>query len=100
VKNQGFRIEDEMIIANLVNKLFYFYFLLIILRVFLTWIPNLDWYAQPAKFLRDITDPYLDFFKNFIPPFGGIDFSPIIALLVLQIIQIFLTNIIAAVIPL
>ncbi|MER3588393.1 MAG: hypothetical protein C4322_09720, partial [Mastigocladus sp. ERB_26_1] len=33
-----------------------------------------------------ITDPYLNIFRNIIPPLGGIDFSPILAFLVLNII--------------
>ena len=88
-----------MIVANFVNKLFYFYFLLIILRVFLSWIPNLDWYAQPARTLKNITDPYLGVFQNFIPAFGGLDFSPIVAIIVLQILQIIVYNIISTVLP-
>ena len=84
-------------IVNIIDKLFYFYFLILILRIFLTWIPSIDWYKQPVKFICDISDPYLDIFKSFIPPFGGLDFSPIIALLALQIIQILVTNIVAAI---
>ena len=74
-------------IERLVNDLFYIYYLIIIIRIFLTWIPTIDLDAQPMKLMRDITDPYLNFFRAFIPPFGGLDFSPIIALLVLNILQ-------------
>lgn len=81
-----------MDIIRIVNNLFYFYFLLIILRIFLTWIPTIDWSKQPIKTVREITDVYLDFFRLFIPPFGGLDFSPIIAIIVLQILQISVTS--------
>lgn len=74
-------------IEHIVNDLFYIYYLIIIIRIFLTWIPTIDWDAQPMKLMHDITDPYLNFFRAFIPPFGGLDFSPIIALLVLNILQ-------------
>ena len=76
-----------MYITKIVNNIFYFYFLLIILRIFLTWIPSIDWYQQPFKFIREITDFYLDIFRRFIPPLGGLDFSPIVALIVLQILN-------------
>jgi len=74
-------------LAQLVSNIFYFYGVLIIIRIFLTWIPTLDWDAQPIKTLRQITDVYLDLFRSFIPPVGGLDFSPIVALIVLQIIS-------------
>jgi YggT family protein len=37
-------------------------------------------------FLRDVCEPYLRIFRRLIPGFGGIDFSPILAILTLQII--------------
>jgi YggT family protein len=37
-------------------------------------------------FLRDVSEPYLRIFRRFIPPLGPIDISPIIAILVLQIV--------------
>ena len=36
-----------MSIAALVNDIFNVYFWLIIVRIFLTWIPSIDWYSQP-----------------------------------------------------
>jgi YggT family protein len=38
-------------------------------------------------FLRDVCEPFLRIFRRVIPSFGGIDFSPILAILVLQIIN-------------
>ena len=37
-------------------------------------------------FLRDVCEPYLGLFRRFIPPLGPIDISPIVAILVLQIV--------------
>ncbi len=34
-------------------------------------------------FLRDVCEPYLRIFRRVLPSFGGIDFSPIIAIIVL-----------------
>lgn len=84
-----------MYIVKIVNNIFYFYFLLIILRIFLTWIPSIDWNQQPMKSIREVTDMYLNIFRRFIPPIGGLDFSPIIAIIVLQIIQVLVVNILA-----
>lgn len=70
-----------------INNIFNLYFFLIILRIFLTWIPSINWSAQPWNTLRDICDVYLNLFRKFIPTIGGLDFSPIVALLVLQLAQ-------------
>ena len=77
-----------------VNNIFNMFYVLIILRIFMSWIPNIDWEQQPVKFIREITDTYLEIFRRIIPPLGGLDFSPIIAIIVLQIIQGFITSII------
>lgn len=74
-------------IANGINNIFNLYFFLIILRIFLSWIPSIKWENQPFRTIREITDMYLNLFRRIIPPFGGLDFSPIVALLVLQIVQ-------------
>lgn len=87
-----------MYIVKIVNNIFYFYYLLIILRIFLTWIPNIDWHQQPIKSIREVTDMYLDIFRRLIPPAGGLDFSPIIALIALQVIQILVTSVLASIV--
>ncbi len=61
-----------MYIVKIVNNIFIFYFLLIILRIFLTWIPSIDWNQQPIKSVREVTDMYLNIFRRFVPPFGGL----------------------------
>ena len=86
-----------MFAVKVVNNIFHLYFGLIILRIFLTWIPSINWFEQPFKTVREITDIYLDVFRRFIPPFGGLDFSPIIAIIVLQVIQSVVVNIMASI---
>lgn len=76
-----------MYFATVINDLFNIYFWIIIVRIFLTWIPSIDWYSQPFKFLALISDIVLEPFRRIIPPLGGLDFSPIVALLFLQFLQ-------------
>lgn len=76
-----------MFAIKIINNIFYFFYGLIILRIFLTWIPSIDWNQQPLKSIREVTDMYLDIFRRLVPPVGGLDFSPIIALIVLQVLQ-------------
>lgn len=74
-------------VTKIINQLFTFYYLLIIIRIFLTWIPSINWESQPFNWVRGATDSYLNIFRRIIPPLGGLDFSPIIALIVLQLLQ-------------
>ncbi len=74
-------------IVHGINNIFNIYFFLIILRIFLSWIPSIQWEKQPWLTLQEITDIYLNLFRRWIPPIGGLDFSPIVALIVLQILQ-------------
>lgn len=63
------------------------YLFLLIARILLSWFPNVDWFSQPFATLSQLTDPYLNLFRSIIPPLGGIDFSPILAFLVLRILS-------------
>lgn len=66
------------------------YSFLLIARVLLTWFPQIEWYNQPFAALSQITDPYLNLFRNIIPPLGGIDLSPILAFLALNLASLLL----------
>ncbi|HLO52299.1 MAG TPA: YggT family protein [Kamptonema sp.] len=71
------------------------YLVLMIVRVLLSWFPNINWYEPPFSILSQLTDPYLNLFRSIIPPLGGIDFSPMIAFFVLQIAAQLLTGLLA-----
>jgi len=74
----------DVIVNALVNFL-QIYSYIVLGRVLLTWFPNIDWYQQPWATIAQLTDPYLDLFRRFIPPLGGFDLSPIVALFLLNI---------------
>lgn len=59
------------------------YFVLLIIRVLLSWFPNFQ-SSQFMLILSQLTDPYLNLFRRVIPPLGGMDFSPILAFFILQ----------------
>lgn len=60
---------------------------LILARILLSWFQTQEWAYSIISFLSPITDPYLNIFRSFIPPLGGLDLSPILALLALQLLQ-------------
>jgi YggT family protein len=80
----------QPLVPLLINTLIYFvniYTVLLFVRILLSWFPNINWYDPPFSILSQLTDPYLNLFRSIIPPLGGLDFSPILALLLLQFVQ-------------
>lgn len=64
---------------------------LIIARVLLSWFrPNP--YNPLIKFVYEITEPILLPFRRIIPTLGAIDFSPIVALIALRILESFIIS--------
>ncbi|MEB3321099.1 MAG: YggT family protein [Cyanobium sp.] len=63
------------------------YTLILLVRVLLSWFPNLDWGNPVLATVSSITDPYLNAFRGLIPPLGGLDLSAIVAFLALQLVQ-------------
>ncbi len=79
------------ILVVLVQAISIYQFILII-RVLLTWFPNLDMSNPILLNLCAITDPYLNFFRGIIPPLGGLDLSPILAFILLRVLEGLLTT--------
>jgi len=84
-------------VASYVDALFIVYLILILLRIVLSWIQqfrplpyNLTLRAV-IGFVESSVDPYLNLFRRVLPPIGGggmaIDLSPILAILLLVIVQ-------------
>jgi len=74
-----------LIVKTLLNFI-NIYLLLIFIRILLSWFQTADWANTVMSFLSPITDPYLNLFRSVIPPLGGMDFSPILAMFALQIL--------------
>ena len=63
------------------------YTLVLLVRMLLSWFPNLDWSNPVLSTVSSITDPYLNAFRGLIPPLGGLDLSAIVAFIALQLVQ-------------
>ncbi|NGX43282.1 MAG: hypothetical protein K940chlam7_01577 [Chlamydiae bacterium] len=69
-----------------IDRLFMIYMIMLFVRILGSWLPELQQYRF-MHFISFYTDPYLNFFRRFIPPLGVIDFSPLIAFLCLGFIE-------------
>src|SRR5262249_35481525 len=65
------------------------YVLIIFAYIILSWVrlPYSPWLNRIQRFLYDVCEPYLRIFRRFLPSFGGFDFSPIIAILSLYLLD-------------
>jgi YggT family protein len=70
-------------IARVIGALLWIETILILVRVGLSWFPGIDPWHPLVRFLRAVVDPVLRPFQRIMPTFGGIDFSPILAIIVL-----------------
>ena len=80
-------------VADYLSTLLTVYIVLIFIRILMSWftrIPYNRWLSMVLKFVSDVTDPYLNLFRRFIPPIrigpGALDLSPIVAVIVLSIV--------------
>ncbi|HWO15668.1 MAG TPA: YggT family protein [Solirubrobacterales bacterium] len=89
-------------VADYVSALFTVYIVLIFLNILISWIPRMPynrWLRAVLDFITETTNPYLSFFRRFLPPIGGggfaIDLSPIVGIFVLFLVQALVVGLIA-----
>jgi YggT family protein len=76
--------------ATWLNSLFIVFQLCILVRILMSWVtiaPMRKWSQAVVQFFHDTTGWYLDLFRRMIPPVGPLDLSPMVALIVLFIVQ-------------
>ncbi|GIL45442.1 hypothetical protein Vafri_2684 [Volvox africanus] len=74
----------ELVLTSGINNFLNLYNTALIVRLVLTWFPNPP--AAIVNPLATVCDPYLNLFRGLIPPLGGtLDFSPILAFVVLNL---------------
>jgi YggT family protein len=81
-------------VADYVSALFLVYVILIFARIVISFVPRMPyrpWLRSVLDFVSETTDPYLNFFRRFLPPIGGggfaLDLSPMIGLILLFVAQ-------------
>ena len=84
---------DRGDVADYLGTLLLVYVVLIFIRIIVSWfrsIPYHPWLSAFLTFVEDVTNPYLNLFRRFIPAArvgpAAIDLSPMIAVFVLYIV--------------
>ena len=80
-------------VAEYVDTLITVYVVLIFIRILISWIPRIPYnrvLRAVITFVSDVTVPYFNLLRRFIPPVplgpGALDLSPIVAVFVLLIV--------------
>ncbi len=86
-------------IANYVQALFLVYILLIFVYILFNMMFSLGLRPPYSRFtdavmnfLRDVCEPYLKIFRRFIPPIGMFDLTPMIAIILLYVVETLVVN--------
>jgi len=82
-------------LLRLINLMFTLYSFAIIARALLSWV-RISYYHPVARFLIRITEPILAPLRRYIPPVAGVDFTPMVALVILWIAEWLLQALIVA----
>jgi len=82
-------------IQNFVHVFILVYVLILFAYILLSWVrlPYSPWLNRLQRFLFDVSEPYLRIFRRLLPPFGGLDLSPMIAIFALFFIDLVIQSI-------
>lgn len=83
-------------IIQLVNIFFEVLTWLIIIRCILSFIRH-DPYQPIIRFIYDVTEPIMAPFRRLIPASGGLDFSPIVVILAIYLVQSIVIRLLSAI---
>lgn len=64
--------------------------IILLIRVLMSYFPQVDRSHPIARFIEQITEPILAPVRQYIPPQQGIDFSPLVVFVIIFLLQSFL----------
>lgn len=78
-------------LADLIDFVLLLYIVLILVRVVISFI-GADSYHPVVPLVHQLTEPLMKPFRRWIPPMGGLDFSPMVVLLVIAIARVLIAS--------
>ena len=85
-----------MDVIALIRLLFQAFYVLLIIRVLLSWVPGVAQDHPAVVFVFRATSPLLSPIRRVMPPVGGLDLSPLVAILLLTLVQSLVINLLEA----
>ncbi len=72
---------------QLIGAVGMFLYLVILARVILSWFPNVSYNNPIVQFVYAVTEPMLSPIRRVLPKTGLFDFTPMVAIIVIFIVQ-------------
>lgn len=82
-------------IASTINLLFRIFSFIVLARVILSWVrvsPYHPTWGPLVRGIYQITEPIMEPVRRMLPAMGGLDFSPIVVLLGLDLLRVLVVN--------
>ncbi len=79
-----------ILLAQIINLLFNIFYLLILARIVLSFLrvsPYHPTWGPIMRFIYDVTEPVMAPVRRILPPMSGLDFSPMIVLILAGMIR-------------
>ena len=85
----GLLLDVAASVNTFIDVFIYVYIIVILAYIITSWIrlPYSPWLNRIQRFLYDVCEPYLRLFRRILPPLGPLDLSPMLAVLVLVLLQ-------------
>lgn len=86
------------LLITVINLIFNVFYILILARIVFSWLrvsPYHPTWGPIMRFVYETTEPIMAPVRNFLPPMGGLDFSPLIVLVVAGFLRQLLISVIA-----
>jgi YggT family protein len=86
-----------MILVTIINALFWIFYALLFANIVLSWVrpdPYHPVWGPIIRIVRGTTEPILNPIRRLLPPMGGLDFSPVVVLLVARLLQGVIINLV------
>src|SRR5687768_9965013 len=97
----GFALLADAVdtIGSFIDVFVLVYILLIFAYILTSWIrlPYSPWLNRIQRFLYDVCEPYLRIFRRIVPQIGPLDLSPMVAVIVLLVVQRVVGSLLASV---
>lgn len=79
-----------MLLINIINAIFFAFYVLLFASIILSWVrpnPYHPTWGPIIRVVNGIVDPILNPIRRLLPPLGGLDFSPMVVLLLARVLQ-------------
>jgi YggT family protein len=79
-----------MLLINIINAIFFIFYVLLFASIIISWVrpsPYHPVWGPVIRIVNGVVEPLLNPIRRFMPAMGGLDFSPMIVLILARVLQ-------------